>query len=103
MGIELELIVLLVLSNLGQILFGRFEIETERWRLILKWTLVHSLTLGLFFLIGHWALLVPLVAGGGGLIFHTSWCLKHGIHPLRATPLDKYYQLRGWSLTVGDG
>lgn len=99
MGIELELIVLLLLSNLGQILFGRFEIETARWRLILKWSLLHGLTLGLYFVVGHWALLLSLIAGGAGGIFHLLWCRRHGIDPLRATPLDEYYRLRGWQVT----
>ena len=29
-GIELELFILLLLSNLGQTLFAKFEIETQR-------------------------------------------------------------------------
>jgi hypothetical protein len=96
MGIELELLVLLALAIVGPSIFVRFEIETPAWRKILKWFIVVAATLGLYRLFGHWALLLPLVATVGGLTFHFIWCRKHGIHPVRATPSRKYYQLRGW-------
>ena len=53
-GIELELFILLLLSNLG-IAFAKFEIETQRWRLVFKWMILHGGTIGLYFLVGHWA------------------------------------------------
>ncbi len=96
MGIELELIVLLVLMTLGTSIFAVFEVETPAWRKITKWTLVHAMTIGLFFLVGHWALILPIGAGAAGATFHYIWCRRNGIHPHLATPRRRYYELRGW-------
>ncbi len=95
-GIELELFILLVFSNLGQTLFAKFEIETPQWRKILKWTILHGGTIGLYFLVGHWALLFPLAGMAVGCIVHATWCRTHDIDPWRATPRERYYELRGW-------
>ena len=46
MGIELELLVLLVLSVVAKSVFARFEIETPAWRKILKWFVLIAVTLG---------------------------------------------------------
>ena len=97
MGIELELAVLLGLFVLGSEIFARFEIETPAWRKILKWSILIALTLGLYPVIGHWAAVVPVVLGLFGLAFHFIWCRRHGIHPLKATPKRRYYELRGWA------
>jgi dolichyl-phosphate-mannose--protein O-mannosyl transferase len=97
MGIELELAVLLLISVFGQSTFARFEIEVPAWRKVLKWLTVIGVTLGLYLVIRHWALLVPLCIGAAGTIFHFVWCRRNGIDPLRATPTRKYYQLRGWT------
>ena len=96
MGIELELMILLALSIVGQSVFARFEIETPAWRKILKWLVVVVATLGLYILIRHWALIFPLLAGAAGTTFHFIWCRRHGIDPIRATPKRLYYKLRGW-------
>ena len=98
MGIELELLVLLALTTVGMIVFGVFEVETPRWRRLLKWTLIDGLTLGLYFAVGHWSLLVPAAGAAAGGTFHFFWCRRHGIHPLDATPRRRYYELRGWAL-----
>ena len=95
-GIELELFILLLLSNLGQTLFAKFEIETPRWRKVRKWTFLHGVTIGLYFLVGHWALIFPLLALGAGCIVHAIWCRKNQIDPWHATPRERYYELRGW-------
>ena len=95
-GIELELFILLLLSNLGQTLFAKFEIETPRWRKVLKWTILHGGTIGLYFLVGHWALVFPLVGLAAGCIVHATWCRKNEIDPWNATPRERYYELRGW-------
>ena len=100
LGVELELAFLLVVSNLGQIVFGRFEIETPRWRKLLKWTLVHAGTIALYFVVGHWSLVWPGFALLVGVTFHFVWCRRNDIHPLDATPLDRYYELRGWAQPV---
>src|SRR5689334_18427984 len=96
MGINLELSVLLAFSIIGQSSFGRFELETPAWRKILKWFVMTGLTLGIYKLAGHWALLLPLILAIAGTTFHFVWCRKNGIDPIRATPARKYYQLRGW-------
>ncbi len=96
MGIELELAVLLLLHILGAEIFAVFEVETPAWRKILKWLLVSGLTLGLYAWVGHWALVLPVAAGLAGASFHFVWCRRYGIHPFRATPRRRYYELRGW-------
>jgi hypothetical protein len=97
MGIELELGVLLGIAIVGPSIFAVFEVETPAWRKILKWGIVAGLTLGLYAVVGHWALALPLAAGVAGTTFHFVWCRRHGIQPLRATPRRRYYELRGWS------
>lgn len=98
MGIELELAVLLTLTTLGQVGFGQFETETSKTRRLLKWAIVDGATLGLYYAVGHWALLFPLVMAAAGLTFHLWWCRRNGIHPWRATPRRRYYELRGWAV-----
>ena len=97
MGIELELYVLLAVLILGTSIFAVFEVETPRWRKVLKWTIVSGGTIGLYYVVGHLALLLPLAAGTIGTFFHFWWCRRNGIHPVHATPRRKYYELRGWS------
>ena len=96
MGFEIELAVLLVVSIIGQSTFAVFEVETPAWRKILKWSIVVAGTAGLYAAVGHWSLGVPVAAGAAGVVFHFVWCRRHGIHPLRATPRRRYYELRGW-------
>jgi hypothetical protein len=96
LGIELELAVLLAMLLLGAEIFAPFEVETPAWRKILKWSIVIAVTLVLYRFIGHWAAVVPVVLGLLGLTVHYAWCVKNGIHPLRATPRRRYYELRGW-------
>ena len=97
MGIELELYVLLAVLILGSSIFAVFEVETARWRKVLKWLIVSAGTIGLYYAVGHLALVFPLGLGVLGTMVHFSWCRKHGIHPIHATPRRKYYELRGWS------
>ena len=97
MGIELELYFLLAILILGTSIFAVFEVETARWRKVLKWTIVSAGTIGLYYVVGHLALLFPLGVGAIGTIAHFAWCRKHGIHPIHATPRRRYYELRGWS------
>ncbi len=94
---SLELGVLLLLAIVGPATFAVFEVETPAWRKVLKWTLICAITLGLARTLGHWALVVPLLLAGVGLLVHWRWCHRHGIHPLHATPRKRYYALRGWT------
>lgn len=97
MGIELELLVLLAVAILGPAIFAVFEIETPWWRKVLKWSLICSITLGLYRIAGHWALALPLAAASLGAGFHVWWCRRNGIDPIRALPRRRYYELRGWT------
>ena len=96
MGIELEWFTLLVLHVLGTSIFNVFEVETPWWRLTLKWAILIALTYLVYTFFGHWALAVGFTGAGVGAVVHFSWCRRHGIDPVRATPRRKYYQLRGW-------
>lgn len=92
----IELAVLLAVVVLGSSVFAVFEVETPGWRKALKWGVVTAMTLALYQVAGHWSLLLPLGLGVAGLGFHFWWCQRNGINPFRATPRQRYYELRGW-------
>lgn len=94
---ELELGVLLAVVVVGNAIFGVFEHETASWRRLLKWGVVVGGTLALHRAVGHAALVLPVGLGVAGLAFHFWWCRRNGIHPFRATPRRRYYELRGWA------
>ncbi len=96
MGIELELYILLVIFILGSSIFAVFEVETARWRKVLKSLIVCSGTVGLYYAVGHFALVFPISVVAVGTAFHFWWCRKHNIDPIHATPRRKYYELRDW-------
>lgn len=96
MGLELELVVLLAIQTLGTSVFAVFEVETPAWRKALKWLIVIGGTMGLYHVVGHWALAFPIGSAILGLFAHTLFCRRHGIHIVRATPRRRYYALRGW-------
>ena len=96
MDIKLELIVLLFIQLIGSSVFARFEIETPALRKIIKWLLMDAATIGLYYVMGHWSLILPLVMLIAGTTTHFYICKKNGIDPIKATPRKKYYQLRGW-------
>ena len=96
MDVKLELIVLLAVQLIGSSGFAKFEVETPAPRKIFKWLIMDAITIGLYYLIGHWSLLLPLLMLTIGTTFHFIWCKKNGIDPLRATPKRKYYELRKW-------
>ena len=98
MGIELELGTLLVLQTVLITAFSKFEIETPILKRLVKWLVIDGITIGLYYAIGHWAILFPFVGIIPGTIYHFVWCRKNGIHPLYATPKAKYYELRGWKM-----
>ena len=96
MGIELELAVLLIAQTIGTAIFAPFEAETPAHLKIIKWGILILGTLALSRVVGHWALIFPLGLGAVGLTFHFVYVNRHGIHPLKATPRRRYYELRGW-------
>lgn len=96
MGIELELLVLLIMAVVGQSTFARFGIEVPAWQKVLKWFVLIGVTLALCSVGGHWSLLFPIGVAIVGTTVHFRWCRKNGIHPTRATPSRRYYELRGW-------
>ena len=96
MGIELELATLLLIQTVFISAFGKFEVETPFIRKVVKWLIIDSITIGLYFWVGHWAIAFPLLSLIPGTILHFTWCKKNGIDPIRATPRRKYYELRGW-------
>lgn len=96
MGVELELAELLVIQLLASNFFGRFEVETPAFKKIIKWLFIDAIGVALYYWIGHWALLFPVLAMLPGTIYHFNWCKKNGIDPIKATPRKKYYELRKW-------
>ncbi len=100
MGIELELLALLIIQLLGSSFFAKFEIETPVAKKIFKWVTIDAITIGLYYLVNHYALLFPVVMVLAGTIVHFRICKKNGIDPLKATPRKKYYELRGWKWEV---
>ena len=83
---------------LGSIGFGRFELETPRWRRALKLALTVAVPAALAARFGAAAglgLIVVLTAFG--LAVHFVWCRRHRIDPWTAEPWQEYRTLRGWS------
>lgn len=86
-----------LLFALGSIWFGRFELETPRWRRALKLLLFVAISVGLTLRFGlGGGLGFLLFALGAGLSVHFVWCRRHGIDPWTAEPWDEYRRLRGW-------
>src|SRR4051812_22008232 len=94
---EIELAVLLFIQTIFISAFAKFELGTPLYRKLVKWCIIDGITIGIYFLAGHWAVLFPILALVPGTIYHFTWCKKNGIDPFRATPRKKYYQLRGWN------
>ena len=97
---ELELITLLIIQTIFISAFARFEIETPLIRKLVKWFIIDGITIGLYFLVGHWAVIFPILGLVPGTIYHFTWCKKYGINPIKATPIKKYYELRGWKFPL---
>jgi len=89
--------ILLAIQLIGPTFFMRFATEVPPLSLLTKWLTMHALTIGLYFWIGPWCLLVPGTMLALGIGLHTFVCLRYGIHPFRATPRAKYYALRRWA------
>lgn len=89
---------LFAFHTIGIAIFGRFELESPWWRHTMKWTLI----LGIVYWVATafsvsaalWTILGLAIAG---IVFHVAWCKRNGIHPLKATPRKKYWNIRGWN------
>jgi hypothetical protein len=87
-----------LLFALGALVFGRFELHTPLRKRLFKLVFYQGIAALLVFTVGRpWSLLWIFGLMAVGMIFHFWWTLKHDIHPLKATPQDRYYQLRGWA------
>lgn len=95
-GIELELFVLLIIQTTFISAFAKFETETPLLRKLVKWFVIDAVTIGLYYALGHWAILFPILGVVPGIIVHFRWCKKNKINPWKATPRKKYFELRGW-------
>ncbi len=96
MGIELELLTLLVVQTAFISSFAKFEVETPLLKKLLKWTVIDVIVISSYFWIGHWSILLFFLMLIPGISYHFYWCKKNGIHPFKATPKKKYYKLRNW-------
>lgn len=96
MGIELELITLLIIQTTFISAFSKFEVEAPLLRRLIKWFIIDAIAVTLYYFVNHWAMLFIILALVPGTIYHFTWCKKNGIHPLKATPRKKYYELRKW-------
>ncbi len=56
MGVELELYILLAILLLGSSILAVFEVETARWRKVTKLVILSGGTVGLYYAVGHLAL-----------------------------------------------
>ncbi len=96
MWISLELSVLLLIQLLAHTFFVQFEIGAHPLKRIMKWLVIDGVTIGLYFLVGHYALIFPLATMLIALTIHLVVCRKWWVDPFRATPKKKYYEMRGW-------
>ena len=86
---------------LGSIWFGRFELETPKWRRSLKLLLTVAIPTALAVRFGA-AVGLGLIGGflALGLTVHFVWCRRHEIDPWSAEPWERYRTLRGWSASA---
>jgi hypothetical protein len=97
---ETLLIVLFVIHLVGISVFKKFAAETAWWRMVLKWLVVGGIMYMLFTLYGIVTAIIFISSiSVVGLVLHFVWCARHAIHPIKATPRKRYYELRGWTWT----
>ena len=93
----MEVAVVAIIFAVGNILFGHWEVQTPKWRRLLKFALFLALTLGLSSWLGRrWAFGFLGLLALAVVIVHAWWLPKHGINGWTGEPKAKYYALRGW-------
>jgi hypothetical protein len=93
-----ELFIAAALLCLGEIVFGRFEEGSSRWRRIGKMVVFFGVTALLSRYAGRTAALAwVLGAMALGLSVHGWWTRRNGIQFLSPEPWDRYRALRGWN------
>lgn len=97
-----EVFLVIALAVLGTSIFHRFiaEQSTASWIAVrlAKWLGVLACTLLTgYYLRRPWSLLLPAGLFVAGLIVHTLWCYRNGIHPVSAEPRERFLRLLGRS------
>ena len=94
----LELFVAAAIHATCLALFAPFMWREPLWKRLAKVVVA----LGLVATISHFAgtteafILIGAVVASA-LTAHFWWLHRHGIHPITAEPLERYYALRGWT------
>ena len=92
-----EVAVVAVILLIAQVLFGHFEEQTPRWRMLLKHTFAIIIFTSISYFFGRFWFWIALGAAFiAPLVIHAWWLPKHGINGWTGEPKDKYYELRGW-------
>jgi hypothetical protein len=98
-GLWVDVAAIAILFAVGNIVFGRFEEHTPRWRRLLKFAIVMAVGVSVSSYFGRvwmWALLgamaLPVV------YIHVWWLPSRGINGWTGEPRQKYYALRGWKV-----
>ena len=92
-----EIAVVSTVFAVGNILFGRFEEGTPRWRRLLKLVITLALAVGVSSYFGRvwfWAFLGVILLPA--VYIHGWWLPSKGVNGWTAEPRDRYYELRGW-------
>ena len=96
---SLEIAVVSTIFAVGNILLGRFEEGTPRWRRLAKFVLVMLVSLAISRAFGRpafWAFVGCMALPA--LYIHLWWLPSKGVNGWTAEPREKYYELRGWKL-----
>jgi hypothetical protein len=98
MNMWIDVAAVAAIFAVGNIVFGHFEQETPKWRRVLKFAIITSLTGLIASAGGHgWSAAFVATIATAGLTAHFVILRRHGINPWTAEPKDKYYALRGWT------
>jgi hypothetical protein len=92
-----EVAIISMLFAIGHILLARFEENTPRWKLLLKFAaaICAGVTVSAFLgAVAFWSLLALMIVPV--LYVHIYWLPSKGINGWTAEPKSTYYALRGW-------